>query len=78
MTNKEIEKMRDAHDAAIIYLMKDKHIKGAVKGSVPDLLVLLGYMMVDLHEDSGIALKDLGEWLNEVVAKEVALREKKK
>jgi hypothetical protein len=50
----------------------------AYKGSVPDLLILMGLMMVDLHEDTDIALEDLGEGLNEVVAKEIALRENKK
>lgn len=45
---------------------------------MPELLIMMGLMLFDLHEDTGIALEDLGEGLNEVVAKEIALKEKKK
>jgi hypothetical protein len=45
---------------------------------VTKLLILIGVLMVDLHEDTGIALEDLGEGIKEVAAKEIALREKKK
>ncbi len=78
MTKDELQKLRDSYDVAFIGLLKGKHVQCAYKGSVSELLILMGLMMVDLHEDTGIALEDLGEGLNEVVAKEIALREKKK
>lgn len=78
MTNTELEKLKESYDVALIGLLKGKHMQCAYKGSVPELLVSMGQMMVDLHEDTGIALEDLGEGLNEVVAKIIALREKKK
>ena len=78
MTETELQKLRESYDVAFVGLLKDNHVQSICKGSVPELLILLGIMMVDLHEDSGIALEDLGEGLNEVVAKEIALREKNK
>jgi hypothetical protein len=73
-----LEKLRESYDVAFIGLLKGNNMQSACKGSVPELLILMGMMMVDLHEDTGIALEDLGEGLNEVVAKEIVLREKKK
>lgn len=78
MTKDELQKLRESYDVALIGLLKGNHIQCAYKGSVPELLVMMGLMMVNLHEDTGIALEDFGEGLNEVVAKEIALREKKK
>jgi hypothetical protein len=78
LTDKELQKLRESYDVAFIGLLKGKHMQCAYKGSVPELLILMGLMMVDLHEDTGIGLEDLGEGLNEVVVNEIALREKKK
>jgi hypothetical protein len=78
LTETELKKLRDSYDVAFIGLWKDKHMQSIYKGSVTELLILMGILMVDLHEDTGIALEDLGEGFNEVVAKEIALREKKK
>lgn len=78
MTAKELQKLRESYDVALISLCKNGHMQCAYKGRTTELLILMGLMMVDLHEDTGIALEDLGEVLNEVVAKEIASREKKK
>ena len=73
-----MKKLKESYDVAFIGLLKGTHMQCAYKGSVPELLVLMGLMLVDLHEDTGIDLEALGEGLNKVVAKEIASREKKK
>jgi hypothetical protein len=78
MINNELKKLREAHDMALMCLVKDNNVRCAVKGSVGELIVLMGLMMVDIHKDSGVALEELGKGLNEVVAKEIAISEKKK
>jgi hypothetical protein len=78
LTETELKKLSDSYDVALIGLLKDNHVQRTYKGSVTKLLILIGVLMVDLHEDTGIALEDLGEGIKEVAAKEIALREKKK
>jgi hypothetical protein len=77
MTDNELQKLRESYDVALISLCKNRHMQCAVKGSVPELIALMGMMMVDIHKQSGVDLKELGIALNDVVSREMAAREKK-
>lgn len=74
MTNNEIDKIKDEQDVAVIMCVKNKKMHTAIKGTAPELIALLGILMVDIHEQSGAPLKKLGEWLNGVVEKEMKAR----
>jgi hypothetical protein len=76
LTNNEIDKMKDEQDVAVIMCVKNKKMHTAIKGTAPELIALLGMLMVDIHERSGAPLKKLGECLNGVVEKEMKARNK--
>lgn len=76
LTNNEIDKIKDEQDVAIIMCVKNKKMHTAINGTAPELIALLGMLMVDIHEWSGVPLKKLGECLNGVVEKEMKARNK--
>lgn len=49
---------------------------GETRGYYKDIICLLGFVIVNLHEESGIDLEELGEDLNKVV-KEIERRSEK-